>query len=298
MFIMYKIKQKPEDFVVNEITNVRPLKQGNFLLFRLKKKNYTTNKAVETIAKKLHIPPKFIGYAGNKDKKAITTQLVSIKGRNREGIENLKLKDISLIFEGYLDKPISLGDLKGNEFVIRVITNKKPRKAKKILNLFGEQRFGTNNKEVGKAIVKKDFKKAVKLLGLDVKENDFVGALRTIPKKILRLYIHAYQSYLWNEMAKDNETAKYSKGKKLPIIGFATEPDEKINRILKKEGITTRDFIIRQIPELSSEGTERELYTEIKDLVIRKEKDSYILRFRLKKGSYATVVVDFLFNGL
>ncbi|MCK4522500.1 MAG: tRNA pseudouridine(13) synthase TruD, partial [Nanoarchaeota archaeon] len=134
---MYKIKQKPEDFIVNEITNIRPLKQGNFLLFKLKKRDYTTNKAVETIANRLHLNPKFIGYAGNKDKKAVTTQIISIKSSKKEKIENLKLKDISLEFKGCLDKPVSLGDLKGNEFTIRVITNKKPKKIKKILNLFG-----------------------------------------------------------------------------------------------------------------------------------------------------------------
>ncbi|MCK4521846.1 MAG: tRNA pseudouridine(13) synthase TruD, partial [Nanoarchaeota archaeon] len=165
---------------------------------------------------------------------------------------------------------------------------------KKILNLFGEQRFGTNNKEVGKAIIKKDFKKAVKLLKLSPKGNDFIGALRTIPKKILKLYIHSYQSHLWNKLAEEKRNSL--ENKKIQIIGFATKQTKEINDILKKEGITQRDFIIRQIPELSSEGAERDLFAEIQDLDVKKVDKGYILKFKLKKGSYATEVVKQIFS--
>ena len=295
---MYKIKQKPEDFIVNEITNIKLKKKGNYSIFLLKKKNYTTEKAVQTIANKLNMPRKFIGYAGNKDKVAVTTQYISVKNAK---IKELELKDIFLEFKGYLDKPILLGDLKGNEFVIRVISNKTPKKITKMINYFGEQRFSKNNKEIGKLIVKRDFKRAVNLIikndSEQVKEylsknpNDYIGALRKIPLKILKLYVHSYQSYLWNEMVVKSST------KTLPIIGFGTKITENIKGILEKEEITTRDFIIKQIPELSSEGVERNLFVKIKNLKIEKIKKGYIIRFTLPKGSYATEVIKQIFPG-
>ncbi len=296
---MYVIKQKPEDFVVNEITNIKLKDKGDYSVFLLRKRDYTSEKAVQAIAQKLKIPRKAIGYAGNKDKAAVTTQYISIKNI---GVKELELKDISLEFKGYLDKPICLGDLEGNEFKIKIIIDKEPKKISKMVNYFGEQRFSINNKDVGKAIVKKDFKKAIELIVsnggetsavireyLSKKPNDYVGVLRKIPLRILKLYVHSYQSYLWNKMAE------HSKKNKVPIIGFGTELSEDIDEILNQEGITQRDFIIRPIPELSAEGGERDLSVKIKDLDIKKNKEGYILKFKLPKGSYATEAIKQVF---
>ena len=75
---MYKIKQIPEDFVVREISGIRPSEHGKYTYFLLKKRNYTTQRAVKAIADALHIPEKRFGFAGNKDKNAITEQLCSV----------------------------------------------------------------------------------------------------------------------------------------------------------------------------------------------------------------------------
>ena len=289
---MYKIKQEASDFIVDEITNLKFLDKGKYSVFLLKKKDYTTSRAVSVVCKKLRINRKFVGYAGNKDKKAITTQYISIKGSKPISLE---LKDISLEFKGYLNEPICLGDLYGNSFEIKVTTSLKLKKLKRIVNYFGEQRFSKNNAEVGKLIVKGDFKKAVEIVDEKVvqdyladKPNDFIGALRKIPLKILKLYVHAYQSLLWNKMAE-----KEKSNKKIPIIGFGTEPSKIINELLKEEKIGLRDFIIRSIPELSSEGSERDLFVDVEDLEVDK---GYNLKFKLKKGSYATEVVRQMFT--
>ena len=315
---MYKIKQKPEDFVVEEVLGIELEQSGDYIIFELKKTDYTTERAIQQICASLHLPRKKVGYAGSKDKIAVTTQFVSFYKVRKEKIEKLKLKDIELTFKGYSDKPISLGDLKGNRFKIRVHTTGKPVKVNRIPNLFDEQRFSKNNDEVGKAILKKEFKEAVELISktskddaktlseyLESKHNDYIGALRLLPKKILMLYVHAFQSKVFNETAIEH--LKLNKDTpeniKIPLPGFGTEFSGEIGKIqkkiLEKEGINTRDFIIRSIPELSSEGNERALFAEVKDLKItkdKKEKDEYILEFELQKGSYATMVVKCLFS--
>jgi tRNA pseudouridine13 synthase len=301
---MYLIKQKPEDFIVNEITNLDLKENGLYSIFLLKKTNYTTEAAIQKIAQKLNIPRKAIGYAGNKDKIAITTQYISIKDIN---IKELELKDISLELKGYLDSPISLGNLEGNEFEIVVITKDKPKKIEKMINYFGEQRFSNNNKDIGYAILKKDFKKAAELIlkntgeqeyqlkeRLSKNPTDFVGALRQIPMKILTLYINSYQSYLWNRMAE--QEAKPNKPKKISLIGFGTKLDKESEKILKEEQLTTRDFIIRQIPELTQEGHNRDLFADIKDLVIEKIEEGYKIKFKLPKGAYATEAIKQIFT--
>lgn len=299
---MYQIKQSPEDFIVNEITNIKLKDKGIYSIFLLKKIDYTTEKAIQTIAEKLNIPRKSIGYAGNKDKKAITTQYISIKSAN---IKELKLKDLELTFKGYSDKPVSLGDLEGNEFIINVVSEQKPQKIEKMINFFGEQRFSKNNKDIGKAIIKKDFKKAAELVlehehdyELKCKEylshnkTDYIGALRKIPQKILQMYIHSYQSYLWNKMAEKEK----NNTKTVPIIGFGTKQDTETEKILKEECITSRDFIIRPIPELSQEGSERDLYVKVQDLNIEKSENGYKIKFKLQKGAYATEAIKQIFS--
>ena len=337
------IKELPEDFVVKEISNVKLADKGAYSIFRMRKRDYTTEKAAQQIADCLHIDRKRFGYAGSKDSKAITEQSISIHNVSPEKVKNLNLKDIKLEFIGYSNEPISLGDLEGNSFeiVARDIT-RKPKKTSRIINYFGEQRFSTNNAEIGKAIIKKDFKKAVDRLlesiGNDEKKviehlqknkNDFVGALKEIPWKTLTMYIHAYQSKIWNETVKElakspagveallvnSKKVKNEKnsqapgGTKIPLIGFATEIQDDdvkkiVDKILQNEDVKPNDFVIRAIPDLSSAGNEREMFVEIKDLKIGELEDDDLnpgkkkvrITFSLGKGSYATEVIKALFS--
>ncbi|MBW2969166.1 tRNA pseudouridine(13) synthase TruD [Candidatus Woesearchaeota archaeon] len=306
---MYKIKQQPSDFKVVELSNIKIGETGKYTYFLLKKKDYNTLFAIEMIANKLRIPLKRFGFAGNKDKKAITTQMCSVERVSESKLKSIDLKDISLEFKGKGDEPICLGDLKGNKFeIIARNINSAPKLQKKFINYFGEQRFGRNNALIGKSIIKKDFKKAVELIlegkgaveskakaFLEKNPNNYVGALKTIPKKILSLYIHAYQSLLWNKQAKKNSEEI------IPIIGFDTKID---SEIIKQEKITNRDFIIKQIPQLSSEGGERKRIVEAKELFISEleedeinsGKKKVLIKFILPKGSYATEYIKNLFQ--
>ena len=311
---MYKIKQNPEDFIVKEISNIEIKDKGDYLYFQLKKKNYNTLTAIEHIANVLHTPINRFGFAGNKDRNAITEQLVSVTGVNKENLEKLNLKDIEIKILGYGDKYISLGDLKGNEFIITVknlneeeitnLNNKIRNKPILMPNYFGEQRFSHQNIDVGKALIKREFEKAAELLRSDIIENDFIGAIRKLNKKILKLYVHAYQSYIFNETVKEYLKNNIKENEKIPIIGFGTELDnynEKIiyiiKNILMEENLDLRDFITVKIPELSQEGSERDLFVEIKDLeTLEKTEDTIKIKFFLQKGSYATEAIDFLFR--
>ena len=306
---MYTIKEKPEDFLVKEIPDYE-LGEGIYAYFWLTKKNENTIDAARRIAEKLKIPLKNIGFAGTKDKIAITKQVISIKKGKKEEI---KLKDITLEYIGQGNTPISLGDLKGNEFVITVrnIKTKRIKTSGLIPNLFGPQRFSKNNAEIGKYLVKKQFNKAVELINnpgvqehLESSPADYIGALRIIPLKTRKIYIHAYQSLLWNKTVEQFLKTGHNTNRKIPIIGFQTDREEIkdadlkeiLLNILKQEEITERNFIIPQIKELSSEGAERDLFVKPENLEIDIKEKTAIVSFSLKKGSYATVVVDMLFG--
>jgi len=327
---MYNIKQLPEDFIVKEISYIKPEDNGNYSYFILKKRNYATIKALKVISDKLKKPIKHFGFAGNKDKIAITQQLISIKNTN---IRDFGFKDIELKYLGNSNEPVSLGDLEGNEFVITVrnLDKNKINYVKKIINnkmlvpnYFGEQRFSKNNYLIGKEIIKRNFKKALWLIlshewdiekpvkdYIKKNKNDYIGALRKINKKLLKLYVHSYQSRLWNKAAEEYIiSAGIKENTAIPIIGFGLEEikDKKlkkiIDKIMEKENIFPRDFIISQLPELSSEGNDRDLFIRINNLRIiktdkdelNKNKQKMIVSFSLRKGSYATEVIKYLFS--
>jgi len=293
---MYHIKQIPEDFIVKEIMDLK-LEPGRYSYYLLKKKNYNTIDAIRVIAKNFRINRKFINFAGTKDRNAITEQYISI---SRGPKKDLHLKDIDVKFLGTGCERLNLGTREGNEFTIVIRNIKtKPKPIKEILNLFDAQRFGSkqNNHIIGKAIVKKEFAEAVKLIDdeqlsehLNKHPNDYIGALKKLPKQILRLYVHAYQSYLWNQMAKDS--IEHS----IPLIGFETTEDVEI---LQNEGISKIDFLIRQIPEISSEGAYRNRTTKVNNLKVSELEPDELnsgmnkvtVSFSLQKGSYATQVI-------
>jgi len=320
---MYKIKQNPEDFIVKEINSIDINDSGKYLVCLLKKRNYNTIRAVQQIANALSINVKHIGFAGAKDKNAITEQYISITGVKKDKVKGIKLKDIELEFVGYSSAPISLGDLKGNEFIISVrnLTNKEIEKVESKLkgkllmpNYYGEQRFSKDNVQIGRNLIKSKFKESVELIlktdpdckedmneHLRVHKNDFIGALNILHKKLLMMYVHAYQSYLWNKCL-DAYLKKSKKDIKLPLIGFGTEIEDDaiekiIDDVMEEEGITFRSFINKQISVLSLEGAKRDAFVEIENLeILEKGEDFVKISFNLSKSSYATIAISFLLD--
>lgn len=308
----YTIKQKPEDFIVREITIIKPWDEGDFSYFLLRKRDMTTIEAVRHIADFLRIPLKEVGFAGMKDKAAVTEQYISVKREHEKRLDHFKGRNIELSFHGRGDSKINLGDLRGNEFEIVVRDAKEPKKISSFINYFGEQRFSANNSDVGKAIIKGNIERAAKISQekqirqyLKKHPNDFAGAFREIPKKILTMYINAYQSLLWNDVVAEY-IKKYGQedkeGMDVEIVGFGTEFRNKrvkeiYEKLMKKENITKRDFIVRRIPELSSEGDTRKMVIKPENPKIEKlEKKKYKVTFFLPKGCYATELIRQMFG--
>ena len=304
---MYSIKDKPKDFIVDEIINLN-LDGGGYIYFKLKKENFTTIKALELIARRLNLKLKNFGFAGNKDKKAITTQACSVFGANEDKLKDLKLSNIKIEILGRGKSPISLGDLEGNSFKI-FVKAENIKKTDFFVNYYGEQRFGINcnNHIIGKYLLERRFKQACNNLNLS-KINP-INSLREFGARKLKFFLHSYQSYLWNSLIyeklkeEDGFEVPYCLGKykfldkkiknfKVNLPNFDTDD---YNHILKKENLVKEAFLIRELPELVSETNFRDIITEVKDLKVKKEKEGYFLSFFLNKGSYATVFLKKLF---
>tara|TARA_Y100000310_G_scaffold345600_1_gene467086 strand:- start:245 stop:1183 length:939 start_codon:yes stop_codon:yes gene_type:complete len=311
---MYKLKEKPEDFVVKERIRLDLDSEGQYGYYLLVKKEKNTLDAVKEVARFFNVSFKDVGYAGNKDKVAITKQYISVK-RGTE--RNFKSKGLSWEFVGRGAKPISLGDLEGNVFEIVVRGVEQKRKVNFIENYYDEQRFGENNREIGKCFVKKDFKGACEILNLNLE--DPLRSLSSLDKKMLSFYFHSYQSYLWNEIvaryirerSKSSYSAPYEEGEfvfseeklkniKVPLISFNSKfKDKLLNKfkveVLKEEGIEVSDFLIKEFPSLATLPQDRDLIVDVEWNRLEFFGDRAKLKFFLRKGSYATLVVKKMF---
>src|SRR6476660_9878128 len=74
------IKQRPEDFFVQEIPLYEPSGEGEHVYAEIQKVGISTFEAIDRIARALDVSPRGIGYAGMKDAQAVTRQSLSILG--------------------------------------------------------------------------------------------------------------------------------------------------------------------------------------------------------------------------
>jgi tRNA pseudouridine13 synthase len=171
-----KLRSVPGDFLVEEI----PLPEksaavGPYLICTLTKTNWELQHAIKEIAKRLGISHRRIGWAGTKDRNAVTQQRISIYNVTADQVSEIRLKDIVLEPVGQVNKALSLGDLLGNRFDITIrdtdpadldsrvqLTTKTVHEG--IPNYFGLQRFGATRPVthlVGTLILQNDFEQAV-----------------------------------------------------------------------------------------------------------------------------------------
>lgn len=392
------LKHRISDFIVREITmngricattfdsnansntkletlSPQPDREFSQLHMDLEKFNTDEFNAVRILTRFIGTSKKRIGFAGVKDKRAITSQRISFFNPNLERLQKMNLKYIKLSNPEWSKERIEIGDLKGNEFEITIrnisIEEKELKKTieacfkqmeKGIANYFGEQRFGGIREVthlVGKQFIKKQFKEAVMLYLTFTNEkeeetlrnarnalketnnfqdalnsfpikyryeriilqhlckypNDFIGAFRGLPKSLQYMFVHAYQSFLFNkiieERIKQGHGLKEIKGDELidgiptaALFGFEStfaegKAGEIEKKILKEEQTELSEFFVKEFPELSSKGARKKIALIPENLKLLKiEADEFnenklkaIISFNLDKGNYATTVL-------
>lgn len=120
--------------------------------------------------------------------------------------------------------------------------------------------------------------------------NDVSGALRLLPKKLRTLYINAYQSDIFNNLARVLGRDE------LPLVSSDLKADSDLTDKLLGLGVDLSKLDIPHMPELKPLGDVRERVVHINDFEYSVSLDVVTVSFTLPKGSYATVVLDFLFK--
>ena len=169
-----KLKSRPEDFIVEEISNFAPDTDGRFYVYELSKRSLATLEALRLIAKQAGMHARDLSAAGLKDKHGLTHQLFS-SPRALPG----KLEDdrLSIRLVGKTGSKLTAGSIIGNRFEITMRDLNEdelavlPGNADEIRrfglpNYYDNQRFGGiahGRGFVGRALVLGDFEQALRL---------------------------------------------------------------------------------------------------------------------------------------
>ncbi len=173
-----KVRVQIDDFQVTELFLFPQKKEnGNFTIAEVSCRNWETHTLVHEIARRLQCSQRRISFAGTKDKRAWTTQLMSFDHVPPEHLLNLSIRDVTFANIYQSNTPVRIGDLKGNRFEITIRNIPRditPEHVTSLLscfqtwggfpNYYGIQRFGVIRPIthlVGKSIIEGDFEKAV-----------------------------------------------------------------------------------------------------------------------------------------
>ena len=109
-------KQNKDDFTVDEIPLYEFSGEGEHLILKVRKKDLSTWDMVNIISNHIGCKSRDIGYAGLKDKNAMTIQHISLHRQYEEKIDSFEHPLIKILEKNYHNNKIRVGHLKGNRF--------------------------------------------------------------------------------------------------------------------------------------------------------------------------------------
>jgi len=172
-----KLKQEPEDFHVEEVTDVRPATEGAFAFYRLEKRGWATPDALAVVRRRWQIEPRRLSYGGLKDRHAWTIQYLTIFHGPRR---NFHQQQIAVEYLGQIPGPYSSREIRCNRFqlTLRDVDRTSAESAfvqlerlriEGVPNYFDDQRFGSvprgdgAEEFIARLLVKGQFEEALRL---------------------------------------------------------------------------------------------------------------------------------------
>lgn len=159
-----RMRTAPEDFVVEEIDAFEASGAGEHLLLTVEKRGMNTAFAAKRIAQWAGVAESAIGYAGLKDRHAVTRQRFSvwIPKKVSPDVATLDSDELRVLAHAWHSRKLPRGALAGNRFVLTLrevegdVDGIEARlagiAARGVPNYFGEQRFGRGGRNLDKAL--------------------------------------------------------------------------------------------------------------------------------------------------
>lgn len=273
-----KIRHCEQDFKVFEVPSLTLSGAGEHVFLKIRKTGANTGWVAGKLAEFAGIEARDVGFAGRKDRHAVTEQWFScyLPGGNGPQWDLLEIEGVELIETSRHVKKLRRGDLNGNQFelTVRGISDHGSLEEKLLIvrdsgvpNYFGEQRFGFNNNNL---------QYADKLLKGD----------RSI-RRNRDIYLSAARSYMFNHLLSDRITKgewdEISDIETGQLYGMSRDPRPGED-LLPQEC----ESWCNGLQKLRVKTGSRNLKLKAKDLKWEFSGDTVQLSFCLPAGSFAT----------
>jgi len=317
------IRQSPEDFFVEEELSFEPIGKGDHIYLWIEKTGCNTAWVADQLVRLSELKPVDVGYAGLKDRHAVTRQWFSLHMPNRSDVNWAALPEgVRVIQETRHTKKLKIGAIKKNKFELCIhefeteTSSLDERlneiKQKGIPNYFGPQRFGRNNANVQRFV-------------------SLVGARKRLKRDQKGILLSAARSYLFNHVLslriQSENWNQIIEGDVLMLNGsksiFSADAlDESLSHRVEELDIHPTAVlwgkgeikntgpsleiimsIINRYPEicqslekLNVELGYRSLRSVVNDLKWKQNNDQLTISFSLISGAYATSVLREFLN--
>jgi tRNA pseudouridine13 synthase len=296
------LKGLNEDFIVTELPLQLPSGEGEHLWLDIEKNGANTAFVAKALAEAAGVQEWDVGYAGLKDRYAITRQWFSIylpKGETPD-LTQLQHPEFKVLSQRRHVKKLRPGDLQGNRFriVLRDVSgdpdaiqaieaNLKAVASQGVPNYFGAQRFGFEggNVEQGRAMLAREIR------------------VRNPKKK--GIYLSAVRSFVFNEVLalriQQGLWCKTLAGDVMDEAGRPTGPLWGRGRVITTDQAQALEMGVAERHATLCDGMEHAgLDQERRALVARPvdmtwewpQADQLVLTFSLPAGNYATSVLN------
>jgi len=317
-----RLKEKEEDFLVQELPAFAPTGKGEHLWLWVQKQGRDTQEVAKALARAAGLDVREVGYAGLKDRQAVTEQAFTVPLSADAPPLLLELPGVHVLRMERTERKLRTGQLAGNAFRIRLRDVRAREALEPVLarlcrlglpNYFGAQRFGRagDNAARGRALLR-----GQRLPG-------------RVDRMQRRLYLSAYQSLLFNRALADRlSSGLYGRAlagdvlrradsgglflceapevdqprvERLevsptgPVFGWKVKPlptgtvAEREAQLLAEEGLTLEAL---RAGKGETEGARRAYAVSLGTVEASAEGPDVWLSFSLPRGSYATVLLD------
>jgi tRNA pseudouridine13 synthase len=320
-----RIRSVPEDFRVEEVLGFEADGEGPHVMLTVEKREANTHWVAEQLARAAGIHGREVGYAGLKDRHAVTLQsfTLNLDRRPEPDWSALAGNGIKVLKSARHRRKLKTGALEGNRFklvlrdlsgpVATLVPRLQAIQAQGVPNYFGMQRFGRGAANLEKA------------------EAALSGRLRIHDRRLFSLLLSTARSLIFNDVLSERVKAgnwnKLLQGEVLMLDGSrsvfkAVEGDAELPRRMEQgdvhptgplwgrgEPLTSGEVqaleagvaerhpgMAKGLVKVGVEMARRSLRLAVKDFAWQETSEGLVLEFFLPAGAYATTVLGELVN--
>ena len=319
-----EFKSCPEDFIVRETLSFEPDGEGNHACLYIEKTNTNTEWLARQLARFAGVEAREVGYAGLKDRQAVTSQWFTVKleGVEKPDWDKLQLDGVRIVHRTWHRKKLKRGAIKHNQFIITLrniqgVSSKALEQSIEqmtrhgVPNYFGPQRFGHNYNNLHRAA--RWFNREIKIKKRNEKSMTLSSARSMVFNQMLSERIRQIG---WNRLANGEVMMLDGTRSVFTAETIDTELQERYNqadihptaplwgrgklsssadiRALEQQ---TAEQLVQWCPALENQGLQQErrsVRLMPKNMQVSfnaTDKLSAELSFNLPPGSYATAVL-------